>query len=77
MKKISILKYPFRKEETKKLQKILSDKGYKASLKQCEEIWIRYSEDCCSSWLDYLMPPSRYSDEKIFNEVRYLFVEDE
>jgi len=50
MKKIEInvTRYP---EDCRKIQQVLRDRGYEASLSECETLWEKYSDMMCAGWM--------------------------
>ena len=50
MKKIVIdtSQYP---DDVERIKKILADKGYEASYKECEELWLAYSKSMAAGWM--------------------------
>ena len=59
-------------EDCKRIQDILINKGFYATLEQCEELWHMYSEDeWCAGWL--VMKGA--DDEEIYRYVRKYFTE--
>jgi len=49
--KVSSLQQPEYSNDTKRIKKALAENGYEATLEDCEEAWIRYSEGMAASWL--------------------------
>jgi len=39
------------RKDVLKIQEILKEKGYEATLYQCEELWRGYSQDICAGWM--------------------------
>jgi len=63
MKKIEIkvTRYP---EDCRKIQQVLRDRGYEASLSDCEVLWERYSDMMCAGWMNL-----DETDERIFDNI--------
>ena len=51
MKKIEIntARYP---RDVERIQKCLANKGYEATLGECESLWDKYSESMCAGWMN-------------------------
>lgn len=43
--------YLSHKYDVERIQKVLVQKGYILTKKQCYELWIKYSNDYCAGWL--------------------------
>ena len=65
MKKIEIntARYP---EDCERIQKILKERGYEASIADCEALWDRFSDSMAAGWfrMDHL------DDNEVFDEIR-------
>ena len=38
--------------DVKRIQKVLANEGYEASLQDCEALWNRYSSSMCAGWIN-------------------------
>ena len=68
MKKLIIaipIKY---KKDCERLQQVLRDNGYEATLKDCEKLWGLSSESLDMEWKTM----ADFNDEELFEEVDYL-----
>lgn len=52
-------------EDVERIKRILLERGYRATCKQCEELWEAYSDSMCAGWM-YLDE----DDEDVFNNIR-------
>lgn len=73
MQKINIknpdekINYP---EDCERIKKVLSERGYWATLFECQVLWSMYSQSMAAGWL--ILPEK---DEDVFNCVQYYFNE--
>jgi hypothetical protein len=51
-------------KDCKRIQQILLDHGYEASLKECQKLWQKRSDDWCAGWL--ILPDS---DDEIWSDL--------
>lgn len=59
-------------DDCRRIQNILMDRGFYASLEQCDEMWRMYSEDeACAGWLGL----EGAKDAEIYEKVRPYFEE--
>lgn len=65
MKKIEIntSQYP---EDVERIQKILANDGYEATLTECEHLWTAHSESMAASWM--ILPEE---DERVMDCIRF------
>jgi predicted metal-dependent peptidase len=63
MKKIEINTARY-SEDVERIQKILANKGYEATLIECEKLWDTYSESMEAGWI--ILPKS---DEDVFESI--------
>ena len=54
--------------DTKRIQRILLDKGYEATLSDCERLWQLYSESMAAGWMGL---PSK--DDEVFRCIEEYF----
>ena len=59
-----IYEYP---EDLKRLQGILADRGYEATLDDCEKLWSKYSDSMAATW----MMMDNDSDDQVFDCVSF------
>ena len=52
------------KDDCIRIQRILRDRGYNATLKQCEELWEDYSDSMCAGWMNL-----NDSDSNVYNNI--------
>ena len=64
MKRIKILPKSEYLEDAERIQKILAERGYAANLQQCEQLWSRFSESMCASWM--FLPED---DHEVFSDI--------
>lgn len=38
-------------DDVRRIQKILQDRDYEATLSECEELWDMYSDSMCAGWM--------------------------
>ena len=57
-------------EDCRRIQKVLLDHGYQADLRDCAEVWGKYSDDFCAGWLH--LPDE---DEDLFSSIEYILNE--
>lgn len=58
------------KEDIKRIQKVLLDNGFEASLTECHDFWDNYSFERSATWL--ILPES---DEDLFKELETMIYE--
>lgn len=47
-----------------RIQKILAERGYRASLSDCEKLWDRFSDSMCAGWMIL-----NENDEDVFQNI--------
>ena len=65
MKKIEIYTGDYR-EDVERIQRILADRDYEATLSDCERLWEKYSESMCAGWMGL-----DDKDESVFDCIAY------
>lgn len=60
---INIFEYP---KDVKRIQQVLRDRGYDASLFECEMLWSKYSDSMAAGWM--ILPDS---DNEVFDCISY------
>jgi len=63
---LNISEYP---EDTKRIQSILAERGYEASLVECDIMWKEFSESMAAGWMCL-----QEDDDKVFEAVSQYFV---
>ena len=56
---VNTAEYP---DDVSRIQKVLADRDLEATLKECEEMWQKYSDSMAASWM--ILPRK---DEDVFN----------
>lgn len=56
--------------DCQRLQRVLAENGYEATIRQCYDLWTEYSDSFAAGWLQ--MPEE---DSWLFSDVRNLIVE--
>lgn len=60
------------REDCRRIQNVLMDMGYYASIEQCDELWRLHSEnDAAANWLN----TEGFRDEEIYKAIRPYFDE--
>lgn len=59
--------------DCERIQRVLADSGYAATLKECHELWRRYSESVSAGW----MCMAYDDDDQVFHRVNPYFEEAE
>ena len=52
-------------EDVERIKRILLERGYRATCKQCEELWDAYSDSMCAGWMNL-----GDDDEDVFNNIK-------
>ena len=56
----------YERSDCERIQRILLDRGYNATLQQCDDLWSSYSDSMCAGWMRL-----NKEDEDVFNNVVY------
>jgi len=54
------------RDDCERIQRILRDKGYNATLQQCEELWDDYSDSMAAGWMGL-----GDNDEDVYSHLRH------